>query len=212
MGYFYKYTCYSIDQSLNCFLLLWGFLCVRDAGHRGNKITAKWGIRTFRTHGRFVPRRFVPKVEMIRTQSLNDSYPKLRWFVPNCLFDNKTFLIISLSKQSKISIYINQTDSLPTRQLDQITTTAHFLCVDSWRVSGADTKDFSLTYNSKGNGAYTKLACSHFSRLCPIYMSMFELVESLTTAHFLCVDSWCVSGADTRGGETLNYENTLFTT
>ena len=24
--------------------------------------------RTFRTHGRFVPRRFVPKVEMIRTQ------------------------------------------------------------------------------------------------------------------------------------------------
>ena len=27
------------------------------------------GIRTFRTHGRFVRRRFVPKVEMIRTQS-----------------------------------------------------------------------------------------------------------------------------------------------
>ena len=26
------------------------------------------GIRTFRTHGCFVPTRFVPKVEMIRTQ------------------------------------------------------------------------------------------------------------------------------------------------
>ena len=74
------------------------------------------GIRTFRTHGRFVPRRFVRKVEMIRTQ------------LP---FDNKTFLIISLSKQSKINIYINQKDSLPTRELDQIITTAHFLCVDS---------------------------------------------------------------------------------
>ena len=36
------------------------------------------------------------------------------------------------------------------------------------------------TYNSKGNGTYTKLACSHFSRLGPIYMSMFELVESKT--------------------------------
>ena len=35
----------------------------------------KKGIRTFRTHGRFVPRRFVRKVEMIRTQSLDDSYP-----------------------------------------------------------------------------------------------------------------------------------------
>ena len=41
-------------------------------------------------------------------------------------FDNKTFLIISLSKQSKINIYINQNDSLPTRELDQIITTAHF--------------------------------------------------------------------------------------
>ena len=28
--------------------------------------------------------------------------------------DNKTFFIISLSKQSKINIYINQKDSLPT--------------------------------------------------------------------------------------------------
>ena len=52
MGYFYKYTCSdrSIDRSLRftermpwIILRLWGFFCVRDAGHRGNKIT---GLRS----------------------------------------------------------------------------------------------------------------------------------------------------------------------
>ena len=33
------------------------------------------------------------------------------------------------------------------------------------------------TYNSKGNGTYTKLACSHFSRLGPIYMSNHKLYK-----------------------------------
>ena len=76
---------------------------------------------------------FAPNAKMIRIQSLDDSYPTAFLII-------KTFLIISLSKQSKRNIYINQKDSLPTRELDQIITTAHFLCLDSWRVSGADTK------------------------------------------------------------------------
>ena len=35
---------------------------------QNNGVILSCGIRTFRTHGRFEPRRFVPKVEMIRTQ------------------------------------------------------------------------------------------------------------------------------------------------
>ena len=54
---------------------------------------------------------------------------------------------------------------------------------------------WNATYNSKGNGTYTKLACSHFSRLGPIYMSMFELAESQTLqsllVHVLSRDPFC---------------------
>ena len=47
-GYFYKYTFRLIDRSLrhtgppchNLFCFFGDFLCARNAGHRGNKITA----------------------------------------------------------------------------------------------------------------------------------------------------------------------------
>ena len=41
---------------------------MRERRKKVDAVTKAAGIRTFRSHGRFVPRRFVPKVEMIRTQ------------------------------------------------------------------------------------------------------------------------------------------------
>ena len=84
----------------------------------------------------------------------DDSYPKLRWFVPNAKMIRTQTL-----DDSYPTAYARVRSNYNNRSLSlrRLVTRERRRYWKRW--------DFSLTYNSKGNVNYTKLASSHFSLL-----------------------------------------------
>ena len=135
---------------------------------------------------------------------------------------NKTFLIISLSKQSKIKIYINQKDSLPTRSnynhrspsLRRLVTRAAPILKEVRLFINVQLKRkwylhvfFSCYRSSNSLRLVDVQTCSKFGRK---QTHLFR--PTISTSTSCLVVSSAVSILCFSESLNLNYENTLFTT